>query len=378
MVDTQPICLDADTFWLTVDGIPDFEGARPPYPPKMWVYPSLDDYDRGILRVRFNGFESETRKDDFSGDYDFEGYRIYLGITTIPSDFVMLTTYDREDYNRYEYNETRNEWVLIETPFTLEQLQEKYGPEFDPALYNVDNLYYDAEDGALYYFTPQDWNQSDLNNPDLIHKIYPDEPPPTMLNADSAKLYYPEELTDDGYFKYYEYEYVIENLLPSQLYYVSVTAFDYGSPISGLPSLETARNQNMITEYAQNTNAVVEEQKLNVIVYPNPYRGDAGYASEAGGNFEGRDIAIGTSLNPERIRRVHFTNLPHKCTIRIFTIDGDLVREIFHDYPKDDPQSMHDTWDIITRNTQAAVSGLYYYSVESDQGSQIGKLVIIM
>jgi len=378
VVDTLLLCLDADTFWLTGDGVPDFEGARPPIPPKMWVYPSIDEFNRGRLRVRFNGFESETRKDDFSGDYDFEGYRIYLGITPIPNDFVMLTTYDREDYNRYEFNANRNEWELVETPFTLEELQEKYGPEFDPNIYNVDNLYFDLQDDALYYFTPQDWNQSDVNNPALIHKVYQDEPPPTVLNLDTAKLYYPEELTDDGYFKFYEYEYTIDDLLPSQLYYVSVTAFDYGSPISGLPSLETARNQNMIAEYSQNTASMVEAEDLNVIVYPNPYRNDAGYASDVGGSYEGRDIPPGASLNPERIRRVHFTNLPHKCTIRIFTIDGDLVREISHDYPSDSPQSMHDSWDLITRNTQAAVSGIYYYCIESEYGNQIGKLVIIM
>ena len=29
----------------------------------------------------------------------------------------------------------------------------------------------------------------------------------------------------------------------------------------------------------------------------------------------------------DRVRAVHFTNLPARCTIRIFTIDGDLVRE---------------------------------------------------
>ncbi len=378
VIDTNLICLDADTFWMTGDGVPDFEGARPPYPPKMWVYPSIDEFDRGQLRVRFNGFESETRKDDFSNDYDFEGYRIYQALTSRAGAFVLLTSYDREDYNRFEFDDSRNEWVLVETPFTREELQEMYGPEFDPNQYNVDNLYYDTDADELYYFTPQDWNQSDLNNPDLIHKLYPDEPLPTLLNLDSAKLYYPEELTDDGYFKYYEYEYTINNLLPSQLYYISVTAFDYGSPVSGLPSLETAKNQNMISEYAQNINSIVEEEGLNVVVYPNPYRNDAGYSSPAGGEFEGRDIASGQTAYEDRIRRINFTNLPHKCTIRIFTIDGDLVREIEHDFPKDDPQSMHDSWDLITRNTQAAVSGLYYYSVESEYGNQIGKLVIIM
>ena len=83
-------------------------------------------------------------------------------------------------------------------------------------------------------------------------------------------------------------------------------------------------------------------------------------------------------LPDERVRAVHFTNLPHKCKIRIFTIDGDLVREINHDKQPGDPQSMNDSWDLITRNTQAVVSGIYYYSVESSLGNQLGKLVLIM
>ena len=56
---------------------------------------------------------------------------------------------------------------------------------------------------------------------------------------------------------------------------------------------------------------------------------------------------------------------------------GDLVRELDHNYPEGGPEAMHDTWNLITRNTQAAVSGLYYWVVESDQGTQMGKFVII-
>ena len=82
-------------------------------------------------------------------------------------------------------------------------------------------------------------------------------------------------------------------------------------------------------------------------------------------------------MHDERVNRIHFTNLPQKCTIRIFSIDGDLIREIYHDFPPDYPESMHDEWDLITRNTQAVASGIYYYSVESEFGNQIGKLVII-
>jgi hypothetical protein len=34
-------------------------------------------------------------------------------------------------------------------------------------------------------------------------------------------------------------------------------------------------------------------------------------------------------------------------------------------------------WDLISRNTQAVVSGIYLYSVESESGNQVGKFVII-
>jgi hypothetical protein len=163
--------------------------------------------------------------------------------------------------------------------------------------------------------------------------------------------------------------------LPSQLYYVAVTAFDFGSPASGLTSLETSPTTNAVAEYAQNRTGKVEAEGLNVVVYPNPYRIDGDYRSQSGGGFEGRGME---SLIDDRVRAIHFTNLPHRCTIRIFTIDGDLVRVIDHDYPPNDPRSMHDAWDVITRNTQAPVSGIYYYVVESEFGNQIGKIVIIM
>ena len=44
-----------------------------------------------------------------------------------------------------------------------------------------------------------------------------------------------------------------------------------------------------------------------------------------------------------------------------------------------DPNSSHESWDLISRNTQMVVSGLYYWVVETEDGStQMGKLVIIM
>jgi hypothetical protein len=38
---------------------------------------------------------------------------------------------------------------------------------------------------------------------------------------------------------------------------------------------------------------------------------------------------------------------------------------------------MHEKWDMITRNTMMVVSGIYYFVVDSEYGSQTGKIVII-
>jgi hypothetical protein len=119
---------------------------------------------------------------------------------------------------------------------------------------------------------------------------------------------------------------------------------------------------------------MVAEQGLDVFVYPNPYRLDSDYR---GAGYEAR----GNLDRPEdRTRAIHFANLPPKCTIRIYSLDGDLVREIDHDVSPSDPLANHETWDLITRNTQLVVSGLYYWTVEPDDGGevQIGKLVVIM
>ncbi|PKK83320.1 MAG: hypothetical protein CVT49_08955 [candidate division Zixibacteria bacterium HGW-Zixibacteria-1] len=373
VIETTMVYTQADTLWYEGDGVPDFRGAAPPPPPVLRVMPSIDEFNRGELRVRWNGLRSETEKDIFSRVADFEGYRVYISLSQLQSDFVLVSSYDRDDYNKYIWNESRGIWELRNPPFTLDSLRALYGSNLDPTSFSIDHRFYWMD--SIFYFAAQDWNQSELRDTMGIYKRFPDQPPPSTLIVDSAAIYYPEELTEDSLLKYYEYEYVFRNLLPSQLYYVSVTAFDYGSPTSGLLSLESSPSVNMVAEYAQNRTGIVEAEGLNVIVYPNPYRIDGNYRSAEGGGFEGRGQE---SMPDDRVRAIHFTNLPHKCTIRIFTIDGDLVRQIDHDYPPDSPQSMHDIWDMITRNTQVPVSGIYYYSVESEYGNQVGKIVIIM
>jgi heme/copper-type cytochrome/quinol oxidase subunit 2 len=363
----------ADTIWYEGDGVPDFRGASPPPAPDLWIDPSV-----GSLRIRFNGQRSETTRDVFSRSLDFEGYRIYLARDARAASYSVVTSYDLEDYNKFVYDPSRGEWELNDEPFTLQELRCLYGdscndPFFNPLIYTPSSPYTHSGSwgDSVFYFAAQDFNQAELGLPGSIRKLYPDQPFPSHPDPDSAR---PEELTEDSCFKYFEYEYVIDNLLPTVPYWVNVTAFDFGSPSSGLPSLESSVTVGAKSAYPLSSADEVAQKDLKVFVYPNPYRIDAGYQALG---FEGRNPEM--TLPPDRMRLIHFANLPPKCTIRIFTLDGDLVREIVHDIVPSDPNASHDTWNLITRNTQLVVSGLYYWTVETKDGeTQIGKLVIIM
>ncbi len=377
-----------DTVWVEGDGVPDFKGASPPPAPGSWssnasgpaalrVFPKV-----GEVLVRFNGMLSETTPDAFSRKRDFEGYRVYMSRDDRAASYTLLESYDLQDYNKFEWDSaagTNGDFVLNDAPYTLAALRCAYAPggcadsTFDPLVYSRSNPFSPAGyPDSVFYFAPQDYNRSELGVSTGIKKSFPAQLEPSTLSKDSCL---PTDTTEDGYFKYYEYEYEIKDLLPTVKYYINVTAFDYGSPASGLPSLESERTLRPAVAYALPSEEAREAQDLKVQVYPNPYRIDGDYA---GKGFEGTTLSERNAPS-DRNRRIHFYNLPPKCTIRIFTLDGDLVRELSHDVNPIDPLSNHETWDMITRNTQLVVSGLYYWTVESPDGSvQIGKLVVIM
>ena len=345
--------VDSVRVWYKGDGVPDFRGAAPPPAPVVRVLPEF-----GRLRVQWNGKISENSVDIFSGLNDFEGYRIYYGEDNRLSDYIRLATFDWDNYNIYSFDPRMRRWNISEIPLSRDSISVLFGPDFDPNLYTrpEESIF---KDGIAYYFEAQGWNLDDLSDPRGIHRIYP--------NADPADPY---DTTEDGNHRYYEYEYVIENLQPSKPYYVAVTAFDYGSRRISLSSLESSPNLNAVLAYPLPGTEEVEEQGLNVVVYPNPYRIDGGYA-HAG--YENRD----RTKSAERARSIHFYNLPNICTIRIFSIDGDLVKEIKHYEPDGGPTAQHERWNLISRNTQAVVTGIYLWHVKSEMGEQLGKLVII-
>lgn len=375
LIDTTIECTFSDTMYYAGDGVPDFRGAEPPTPPEFKLSPRINEYYQGEITIRWNGYVSETTPDQFSQRIDFEGYRIYTSRSGQSSDFTMVTSYDVENYDRWEYDSQLQSWIVKNQPYDMRLLRNMYGGDFDPTpYYNTDNLFafYNTRVGQweTYFFTRHDWNQSDLRDTNLIHKVYPDQPYPSTLNLDTARMFYPDEVTPEGNLKYFEYEYTLKNLIPSIPYYVAVSAFDAGFPGADLRPLESKPGAVAVRAFAQNSSQKVLDEGLDVIVYPNPYRIDGNYQQY----FEGWEDPLKIR---ERQRVLHFTNLPPKCRIRIYSIDGDLIDIVDHECEIEDPDCTHETWDLISRNDMAITSGIYYFVVESDYGNQIGKFVVI-
>jgi len=96
-------------------------------------------------------------------------------------------------------------------------------------------------------------------------------------------------------------------------------------------------------------------KKINVV--PNPYYG-----------FSSEDI------NSDGYR-VRFTFLPEKCTIKIFTVAGTLVRKL----EKDDQTTPFLDWDLLNFGGMAVASGVYVYHVDVPEiGEKVGKLAVFI
>jgi hypothetical protein len=101
--------------------------------------------------------------------------------------------------------------------------------------------------------------------------------------------------------------------------------------------------------------AVTEEMLRQVKVVPNPYLVSARWEQVA---YQ---------------KKLQFQNLPDKCTVKIFTLGGDLVRIL----KKDDPFRGDLDWDLTTYNRQEVAPGLYIFTVEAGGQKYIGKFAIV-
>ncbi len=99
-------------------------------------------------------------------------------------------------------------------------------------------------------------------------------------------------------------------------------------------------------------------------VVPNPY--------VVANSFE----PVNPYANGRGPRELHFTRLPEKCTVKIFNVRGQLVRELEHN-----SRSVADgtlIWDMQTKDQLDIAYGVYIYHVDAGElGSKIGKFAVI-
>ena len=73
-------------------------------------------------------------------------------------------------------------------------------------------------------------------------------------------------------------------------------------------------------------------------------------------------------------RRLEFRGLPAGCTIRIYTVRGDLVQTLRHD----GSDAGFVAWNLRTKDNLEVAPGLFIYQVEAPGiGTSIGKFAII-
>jgi len=186
---------------------------------------------------------------------------------------------------------------------------------------------------------------------------------------DNVLLSNPKFFEDDT--TAYCYKFTNTGLLNGWQYMYILTSFDEGNSELGLESLESSFVANAKRVFI---GTPTEENADNapVGVYPNPYRINAAWN--------------GTSA---RSKKIHFYNLPAQCSIRIYTLAGDLVAEMEHNsdtYFGEDIQWYADfggdvdqrifsggehAWDLLSEANQAITQGIYLYTVKNSQSGEI-------
>jgi hypothetical protein len=150
---------------------------------------------------------------------------------------------------------------------------------------------------------------------------------------------------DPLYFKNNMYEFIDKNTRVGDDWYYSVLSVDSLGNTSG--------RTNMILHRSDIGPTFTLQQ---VYIAPNPFIVKSGYTGAGD---------VDTQLR--------FYNLPQTCTIRIYSFSGQLIQTIDHDQ-----NSIQHPYVQTTRNNQWIASGVYFYSVNTPDGSRChGKFVII-
>ncbi|MDD4050703.1 MAG: T9SS type A sorting domain-containing protein, partial [candidate division Zixibacteria bacterium] len=168
--------------------------------------------------------------------------------------------------------------------------------------------------------------------------------------------------TDTDYVILTNYDYDGGNFHPEVLaeYLTWVAAFDVQQiPTTGdILRINGPRLMSPDDEFAFSSHKIVGSEASRDIdkirVVPNPYLGEASWESSEGQ------------------RKLQFVNLPDQCSIRIYTLAGELIRTLDHTNG-----TGTEDWNMLSESNRGIASGVYLFSVESDYGNYTGKFAVI-
>jgi hypothetical protein len=154
---------------------------------------------------------------------------------------------------------------------------------------------------------------------------------------------------DPRYFAEGIYKLIDKNTRVGESFYYSVLSVDTKGNKSGRTNMTLHQTQLGGTSTLE-----------KVYVVPNPFVVRSGYTGT-------------TATGGDAGSKIGFYNLPKKCTIRVVSYSGQLVETIEHS------SELYSTEYLqVTRNNQLIASGVYFYVVETPDGTRThGKFVVI-
>ncbi len=373
-------------------------GMAPP-PPGLRVWPTA-----GRVHVYWDNL-SEITPDVRVNEIDFEAYRVWRAdnwsrpygssIENGPESTLwqLIAEYDVVDSMVVEYEISPEVTVLDTLPLGrntgLEEIRYVPVSLADPRFAGLDEAMQDVVDALPFEVARERPPMYDRNG-DIIEVMMPLAPwqaYPAVLDTFWAVTprAFQEVPNDEGGTDVVAlakdavtyYEYVDPNVHNGFLYFYSVTAADHDLNIEGDAPVISGAGQSgdpssSFTNASPAKRAQTAEERAalgaNIFAYPNPATRDALATFQP--LFPNADDPTGV--------RVNFANLPQaQNTIEIYTLSGDLVETIVHDGTTGYGEA---SWNLISRNGQEIVSGIYLFVVHSDDDrfeDFIGKFVVV-
>src|SRR5262245_23965237 len=353
---------------------------------------------------------SETTPDPKSGMFDFRSYRVWKvsGWQRPPGssgpndeDWSLLAEYRQWDYLDSNFvHDPGNDTLICPKIFVPNYYYPAGSPHCSqPGTVAVQLANGGCRDTATVGICLRNGDLWDKQSGDVLRpqpvdcvRSNPLDPTsPCVRDSGTALGGDPSNPEDKRYATHYpigRYQIVDHEVKNGFVYFYSVTAGDS----TGGAELYGRRSS---VESDQVTPQSSIKTGKSVWVVPNPYRGFR--------NITERPSSWDLTPNATDPTGTHidFMGLPSgPWKIRIYTVSGDLVAELHDSDPvnqslrgnvtgpdgkarpgynrqQDNPNDGQARWDLISRNGQDIVSGIYMFVVDSKEGQQRGKFIVI-